>query len=461
MMQRPNFILITIDALRRDILNCYEADRSITPNLDRLAREGVLFIQAITAGSWTQSAFPPLLTSSYASSYGGCLNGLSPERPSPIEALCSSGYHTAGFSNNPHLSAQTGYSRGFEHFKDLEPGQNDPWLRKVKGGQRLLRWSATHRISRLFGITLRPGRVYSSAEETTQCVCAWLAQCRVPFFTWVHYMDVHWPYHIEERLSSPKELAQAWQDLSIMYRWTKDPACLISQHQVDRFRLLYEQSLQYLDEQVGRLVRAVDQDRRLHNTIFIVTSDHGEEFLDHGRWGHWESNLYDEILRVPLFIRLPDRQPRFIHRQVRSLDIMPTILDLSGCNPPENLEGKSLSMLWSENDTSPARILEDANISISEMYRPPWHRIAVRTEEYKLIWDNKQPDKPLLFDLRLDPGETRNVSSDHREQLNSLHAIVNTHLQRKDAKIGPSTYAPVVELDEKAIQRLHDLGYWD
>ena len=103
-MNKPNVILLTIDTLRANMLHCYGHKKPLTPNLDRLAASGLRFEQAITGGSWTQAAFPVMLTSSYAAMYGGCLGQLSPERPSPIEALARNGYTTAGFSTNPHLS---------------------------------------------------------------------------------------------------------------------------------------------------------------------------------------------------------------------------------------------------------------------------------------------------------------------------------------------------------------------
>ena len=109
--------------------------------------------------------------------------------------------------------------------------------------------------------------------------------------------------------------------------------------QQDRFVRLYEQSLQYLDTQIGRLLSYLERSGYDSNTIVVLVSDHGEEFFDHGRWGHWESNLYDEILKVPLIIRLPGRtNGQVIRRQVRLLDLMPTILELCECSAPDGLQ---------------------------------------------------------------------------------------------------------------------------
>ena len=122
MRDRPNILLLTIDTLRRDMLGCYGYTRATTPKIDRLAESAIRFDQAITGGTWTQAACPVLLTSSYASMYGGRLGQLATERPSPVEVLARHGYATGAVSTNPHLSRATGYDRGFDFFQDLTLG---------------------------------------------------------------------------------------------------------------------------------------------------------------------------------------------------------------------------------------------------------------------------------------------------------------------------------------------------
>jgi arylsulfatase A-like enzyme len=190
------------------------------------------------------------------------------------------------------------------------------------------------------------------------------------------------------------------------------------------------------------------------NTIVILISDHGEEFLDHGRWGHWESNLYDEILRVPLIIRMPDGPgSKVIQRQVRLLDLMPTILDLCGCPFPNDLLGVSLAPLWTHSEAN-----YEVEVAISEMRRDPWHRVAVRTEAFKYIWDSKRPTQPDLYDLCADPAEKQNVSTHYPEEVSRFQTIVDVHLGRvKETE--PAMVAQKLELDVDVITRLRDLGY--
>jgi arylsulfatase A-like enzyme len=453
-MNKPNFILLTIDTLRADMLHCYGNSTPLTPHLDGLAASGIRFEQAITGGSWTQAAFPVMLTSSYAAMYGGCLGRLAPERPSPVETLARHGYQTGGFSTNPHLSQRTGFHRGFHNFADLVPAEVDPWLRGIKGGQRLLRSPIVHSLLRPIAGAMRPARLYASAAEVTDGLCRWLEQVRKPFFAWAHFMDLHWPNHLAEALTHPRDIAQAWRDLAIMgERSNFDARTPITAAQRDRFLGLYEQSLRYLDSQIGGLMDSLRRLGHDDDTAIIVVSDHGEEFLDHGRWGHWESNLFDEIIKVPLIIRTPHGPGgQVVRRQVRLLDLMPTILDLSGC-PPDGVMGTSLVPVWTQGQSE-----YDGKEALTEMRRDPRHRIAIRTEAFKYIWDSQRPDQPELYDLQADPGETRNVSEHFPAEVRRFQAAVETHRRRVD-ETEPATASPELEPDEEVTRRLRDLGY--
>ena len=426
-MSRENVIFLTIDTLRPDRLGCYGFTPSITPNIDQLAEKGIRFTQGITGGSWTQAAFPVMFTSTYASMHGGCLGPLSPERPSPLRTLADNGYATAGFSTSPLLSRSYGYETNFEHFVDLNPGEKDPWLRTAKGGHHLLKQPVTHVFSNLLGIRTRPAKIYSSASDITDEVCRWIDSVNSPFFIWAHYMDVHWPYHLEDKLIQPTQIAQAWEDVVHLHNANWNGA-VITPEQRDHYIGLYEQAIAYTDHQLGRLFRFLVDQGLDQNTIIVLVSDHGEELLEHGRWGHWEDNLFDEILKVPLIIYLPDRNKKVvIDDQVRTLDLMPTVLDLCQCPSLPGIKGSSLVPLW-ETDSGES----DPRIAISEMWRDSWHIIAVRTDKYKYIWDNRRPDKPLLFDLELDQEEKENLAFQSPEVVSDLHRHVEMVLDEME-----------------------------
>ncbi len=452
-MSKPNIILLTIDTLRADWLGCYGHKRPLSPNLDRLAARSMRFTQAITGGSWTQAAFPVLMTSTYASMYGGCLGPLSAERPFLIGELAEQGYKTSGFSTTPLLSKTYGYDRGFSYFSDIIPNEKDPSLRGVKGGQRLLRSSFTHAIAKLFGKNLRPAKVYEPAHVLVDEVIDWMKTADSPFFTWAHFMDVHWPYHLEEEMVHPSEIAQAWEDLVHLHEVNWQGAS-ISAAQRAHYIDLYEKAIVYTDQQIGRLLDYIDDSPYADNTMIIMVSDHGEEFLERGYWGHVEINLFDEILRVPLLMQLPGQvEGQVIDRQVRLLDIMPTVLDLAGCGLPEHVEGSSFAPLWNGRSEQ-----YDQPISLSERWRDDSHVVALRTEAFKYIWDSEKPDSPQLYDLLADPKETQNVIANFPEQTAQFKEYIEAHLLRV-AETTTNGSAAEPTLDESVISRLRDLGY--
>lgn len=451
-MSKPNILLLTVDTLRTDRLGCYGYQPTITPNIDRIAENGIRFTQAITGGSWTQAAFPVIFTSTYASMYGGCLGPLAPERPSPVRTLGEQGYSTAGFSTSPLLSRSYGYENKFDHFIDLVPDESDPWLRKVKGGHALLKQSLTHFLFSLLGIQTRPAKIYSSAIELTDHMCQWIEMVENPFFIWAHYMDVHWPYHLEDSLKQPSQIAQAWKDVVHLHNANWNNA-EITTKQREHYIDLYEKAVVYTDTQVGRLLDFLAERGLDQNTIIILVSDHGEEFLEHGRWGHWEDNLFDEILKVPLLIQIPNVSENITYYgQVHTIDLMPTVLDLANCPSPDGMKGRSLAPLWKGGIRQP-----EQSIGISEMWRDTWHIIAVRTERYKYIWDNKKPQHPLLFDLDSDPGEQKNLAAKESIVVKELHAYVDDVLDEMVRTKLEQVDEP--HLDEEMLTRLRDLGY--
>lgn len=452
-MKKPNILLLTIDTLRADWLGCYGHPKPISPNIDAFAKKAMRFTQAVTGGSWTQAAFPVMMTSTYASMYGGCLGPLSEERPSPITNLTIQDYKTVGFSTSPLLSKTFAYDQGFEQFVDLIPDEKDPFVRKMKGGQSLLRKPFFHQLTGLFGQKMRPAKVYEPAEVLVDGVIDWLSLNSGPFFAWAHFMDVHWPYHLEEKLEKPAEIAQAWEDLVHLHEVNWQGAT-ISPAQKAHYIDLYEEAIKYTDAEIGRLLKWLDNSPLAEDTIIIIVSDHGEEFMERGYWGHVEINLYDEILRVPMLMRLPgQKEGQVIDRQVRTLDIMPTLLDICQISSPEKIEGSSFAPLWNGNPQA-----YDEPISISERWREGSHVVAIRTEAFKYIWDSEKPDSPQLFDLLADPKELKNAIAKFPTEAKHFQRQVNEHLA-KVAESMPDEQIQEPILDKNVINRLRDLGY--
>ena len=450
---KPNILLLTVDALRADALAAYAGGESCTPHLDRLAGRSMLFKQAITNGTWTQAAIPPLLTSSYAGFYGGCLGSLSAARPSPVRALQQNGYRTVGISSNPWLSRRFGYDRGFDRFQDLVPDAHPLRLHRIRGGQALLRKPFTHRVAGRFGKRLTPPPVYMQAEHVNRVVLDAAREPERPFFIWVHYMDIHWPYHMEPALITPREIARAWRDIARFHAVSWGNA-RISGREVEHFRSLYFKSLSYLDEQIGNLMLALQQTADLKNTVILLLADHGEEFMDHGQLGHLENNFYEEIVRIPFWIHLPGQHaPRESSVLVQPLDLMPTILDLCACPAPDGLEGASLVPLLTDGAAMPER-----DHVIIERPRPGSRMLAVRTSSKKYIWSEESGAEDQLFDLDLDPYERENRIREHPDLASSMRSVIMQHLSAIEAQ-GTAASAGSGVLGNQLEERLRGLGY--
>jgi arylsulfatase A-like enzyme len=167
-----------------------------------------------------------------------------------------------------------------------------------------------------------------------------------------------------------------------------------------------------------------------------------------------ELNLYDEILKVPMLMRIPGVPGnQVIGQQVSTMDIMPTLLELAGCRIPEKVLGKSLVPLWEGNSAD-----YGVEVAIGERWRDTSHMIAVRTEEYKYIWDDAKPDQPLLFDLRQDPDEQHNIAAEQPGVVQRLHQHVEAQLERMRST-APAEKSQEPVLDAEIVARLRGLGY--
>ncbi|MGD8625507.1 MAG: sulfatase, partial [Anaerolineae bacterium] len=413
-----NVVLLTIDCWRGDHLGVNGSGPSPTPHLDRLAAGGTLFEQAITPGGWTRPAMMALFSSVYASRHnGGSLRRLSPDLPVLAELLQARGYETAGFTANPVCGQSGDFGRGFDTFADLKTDnrQAQVWnrLRKVRGGHRLMRLLfdslAVHRFLHLFRLRLDLPEVSASASHLTDEALAWLeGNPPSPFFLWVHYIDLHWPYRLSRRAPEPAEIVQAWRDrqtyrrvVKAQGRYNPGPGAAA------RWRALYREELTTVDEQIGRLVEHLKAGGHWAQTAIVVTSDHGEEFYEHGTWAHSWNQLFDEGVHVPLVFRVPGMPDgRIVQQQVSTLDLAPTVLDLAGDPPPDTMLGASLRPLLEGEATLASRPILTEMLGHRNSYR---YRLAVRTGTHRYIHDMEQPQGSQLYDRRADPGERQNA----------------------------------------------------
>jgi arylsulfatase A-like enzyme len=290
-------------------------------------------------------------------------------------------------------------------------------------------------------VGFNPGTPTVPATELTDRAVAWAEQTASgPRFMWVHYMDVHHPY------SPPKPYQLLFRNECIGHREAikLSRKMLATPTEVTEEELqilidLYDAEIRYVDAEAYRLIQAVESawDSDL---VTIFTADHGDEFLDHGRFSHHDT-LYDELLHVPLFIR--DQSAGKTHDDiVELLDISPTICDYANTTAPESWEGTSLRRIL-DGDSKADRF----TVAVSGS------TYSYRDDDWKFI---ERPGDVELYDLQSDPGEASNVVNKYPEIVDSLSRILETYRAQAATTGGDEDN---LSIDGKVQDRLEQLGY--
>ncbi len=321
----PNIVFIVLDTVRADHLSSYGYSRPTTPNLDRLARAGVLFENAIAPTSWTLASHASMFTGLLPHQHGADWSRPLPRDPRTLaDVLRSRGYETAGFvANFNYCQRGWGIGRGFETYVD-----DSESLRRNLAGTLL----GTALIQPVYQNFCRFDYLErQDAREMNRQVFGWLRRRSTrPFFLFLNYFDCHSPYLTEPPYDhrfgklSDKLVHKLFEALQ-----SKDPARGFTATEQASLVAGYDDCLAFLDEHVGRLLDLLQRSPEGRNTIVIITSDHGEAFGEQGWYSHGY-NLYREVLHVPLIITGPGipKDVR-IRRLVRTRDLFSTVLDLA------------------------------------------------------------------------------------------------------------------------------------
>ena len=457
-------VLVTIDSLRADHLGCFGYEREVSPVIDGLASEGLSF-DAYANSTWTRASFPSIITSTYPLEYGG-FEYLSENRTTVGSAVSAGGHRTAALHSNLWLSAEYGYERGFDYFYD---SKTDP-----SPISRLRAWVKLHldhdgllyrTLQWLYDTTeekagMDVGSTYRDAETITDEAVDWLRGLdgdAEDIFCWVHYMDVHHPYVPHEGAASDLGLSFDFGErgaIKLRRKMLEEPEALTDE-EFETLIDLYDNEIRYTDAQIGRLLEAVEAAVGMEETAVVVTSDHGEEFGEHGGFSH-NPSFYDEVLHVPLVVSGADRvgalpagtaavghQPE----ELELLDVAPTVCDLAGVDVPQEYRGRSaLDAVGSG---------EDARV-VSETWREEDYKLSFRADGAKLIWNRETGDRE-FYDLERDPGETRNLV-DEDDRVDAYEERLREHL----AELRETNEdLPEVRMDAETEDRLRDLGYLD
>ena len=399
---RPNVLLVTLDTIRSDRIGAYGLSDAGTPVLDRLAREGALFLNASASAPLTLPSHSSIFTGSFPPVHGVRDNGgffLDDRAQTLAETLAGGGYKTAGFVAAYVLDAKWGTNQGFAHYFD------DFDLSKYRA------------IS--LGAIQRPG------NEVVDHALEWMkGNAASPFFAWVHLYDPHTPYEAPE----PYKSAFAGRP--------------------------YQAEIAFADAQIGRLIAFLEQRGQLDRTLIVVVGDHGESLGDHGEQAHGFF-VYESVTHVPLVVRAPfsATRGRRINDPVRTVDVAPTVLDLLGIAPDPSVDGRSLVPLLTGEKSEMG--LESYAEALYPLHHFGWSDLrSLREGRFKLI----AAPRPELYDLEADPAETTNVFDARR-------ALGDRMLQRLDEMESKWTAATAgrpqraVEVDPEAKARLAALGY--
>jgi len=408
-----NVLLITVDTLRADRVGVYgsgSASASLTPAIDAVAREGVLFEEAISSSPWTLPALASVMTGENPSRHGAGwptgdrdLLARSSLRPGATLArvMQGHGYLTEAIVTNPYLSMHFGLEQGFDGYEQLTLEKE---IFDVLGATVVIRASRA----------AFPGFIPDArASSVTDRAIGWLGRHRAEkFLLWVHYIDPHAPYVdpqagagtsfrgdtlLHSRGGQPVNGDVGLIDIA---RLRAGEVHLSVDERAELVRL-YEAEVRYVDRQVGRLLGEFERLGLADDTIVVVLSDHGEEFWDHGGIEHGHT-LYDELVRVPLVLRGPALpQGARVSGLVRLIDVAPTLLDLLGLPALQGVQGTSLLSRLRGERAEPL-------VAVSESLLFADDATGVRTDELKYI--RRADGREEVYDLRTDALERHDLA---------------------------------------------------
>ena len=412
----PSVLHVSIDTLRPDRLGCYGNANARTPHIDRLADEGVLFLDTVAQANTTGPSHTTQLTGLYPAEHGALANmvRISPDVRTVPDLLAEQGYRTAAFvSGFTLVEAACGLASRFSYYDDNHLTWQ--WLPQAAEEVEVL-----NRI--IFRLAARRGvwmtRSDRPAGWTTDAALAWLDSLDAdePFYLFLHYYDPHVPYEPPPPYApEPARLREFdWYRLD-----TPERDALVADPEARAHMLaLYDGEIAYADAQLGRILEGLERSGQLENTLVVLTSDHGEGLGSHGYWYDHGTFLYDEELKVPLVLRLPENEHAGtrVPGQTRLLDLAPTLLELCRLPVPE-LSGETLSPLFDGSHATDRPSFARAEMSGDvSSFSLVGRRLALRSEGIKLLWTSPHwldteriPERQQLFDLRQDPDELHDL----------------------------------------------------
>lgn len=412
---KKGVIFISVDTLRRDHVGAYGYAKPTTPTLDALAKAGVLADDAVSVSSWTLPSHLSMMTSVLPGTHGGTdmKRAFNHSVPTVAELLRAQGVATHAVTSHLYVSKIYGVDAGFDSMNFRQ--------------DRLASNVANHAMDLIDRFGDRP------------------------FFIFLHFYDPHWHY------APPAETLKIFEPIPYLGKMTgnlndfqKLRADQVKPADLDHLRALYDGEIRYTDNEIARLMTHLKERDALRNTLMVVTSDHGEEFLEHGSWEH-QKTLYEEVIRIPLIVSGTGVAARRETQPVDLLDIAPTILDFLSVKPVPTMKGVSLLRsvpdhreMYGETDNT----LDGSRLSFLRNGSQSWKAI-LRSDPLKKVVRSSE-----WFDLAKDPAENTN-----RPPADSLRASIESRAQDVALKSRSTAATKAVVLSSEQREALKALGY--
>jgi arylsulfatase A-like enzyme len=460
----PDVFLLVMDTVRADATSLHGGAADLTPNLVRLADQGVVFERAIAPAPWTLPSHASLFTGLWPWQLEVGLDRPLPRTgpPTLAEWFAARGYATAGFvANTVFCAAEYGLARGFDHYEDhtVTPAEllrcsSLGWLLGHSVAGPLLDW-VLPRLGRPPRHPFEASRRHKDATEINAAALRWLdaQEPDRPVFAFLNYMDAHDPYLPPPGVPMPRSRPTTLADYRLLRSWAELDKPRLDARQEAFLRAAYDDGIAYLDHQIGRLLEALEQRGRLRNAVVVVTSDHGEHFGEHASgagdpvYGHG-TTLYQAEVRVPLVVwgRGVPAGVR-VKSPVSLRDLAATLIGLSGLGGA-GLPGTSLAGLWQRDGGDDRGALAElalrSDLPPDLRYRvehPALSRGVVAGDvSYHRIGQGREE----LYDLAADPDEVNNLAGEPSAQatLEAMRAVLEA--------LGPPT---ATALDEPGPER--------
>ncbi len=403
-----NVIVISFDALRPDVLGAYGSPRGLSPNIDAWAQKSLVFTRAYTVA--------PVTPTSFAAVFSGML----PPRVFhawqfvTVETLAAQfqriGYQTVGFANSVQLTPERGFDRGFELYRWQRGGDDGEFLEKVR------KWFV--------------------ARKSDQ-----------PLFAWIHLLLPHAPYPYREMAAHLYDPAYRGP----LEKTTGERFTATDPQDIARIKSLYEGQVFYLDHLFGQFLASLQKLDLLHNSLIVLTADHGEEFDEHGHFQH--GFLYEEHVRIPLIIFHPDAKSGSRTNVLYSnVDLYPTLLEIVGQPTSHAIDGKSLISIERE----PRMLVGVA------MTAPVERFLSFREGTSKLILQCRPAEKAELYDLAQDPGEKQDRIAVDKKMASGLRSQLQQILFGEPCTVMEDAFrgaSSTTGLDAASVAALKALGY--